>query len=75
MYSEGRYPADISRLSREQVVFDMVYGIRTPLLKAADRASCRTFDGSDMLVGQGAASFKLWFGKEPDRKVMRRALE
>ena len=75
MYSEGRYPADISGLNRDHIVFDMVYGIRTPLLKAADRASCKSFDGTDMLVGQGAASFRLWFGKEPDLKVMRRALQ
>ena len=74
MYSDGRYPADVTSLKPEQIVFDMVYGVRTPLLSAAESAGCRVFDGSDMLVGQGAASFRLWFGRDPDEGVMREAL-
>ena len=74
MYSEGRYPADINSLNTDQTVFDMVYGRRTPLLTAAETAGCRAFDGSDMLVGQGAVSFRHWFGIEPDKKIMKEAL-
>ena len=74
MYSDGRYPADVTSLKAEQIVFDMVYGVRTPLLSAAESAGCKMFDGSDMLIGQGAASFRLWFGRNPDRDVMREAL-
>ncbi len=74
MYTEGRYPADVTRITDKQTVFDMVYGIKTPLLSAAEGAGCRTFDGSDMLVGQGAASFRHWFGREADTKVMKEAL-
>ena len=74
MYTEGRYPADVSSLRKDQIVFDMVYGTSTPLLTAAARAGCLSFDGSDMLVGQGAASFRHWFGTEPDRRVMKEAL-
>ena len=74
MYTDGRYPADVTCLDASQTVFDMVYGIRTPLIAAAERAGCNIRDGTDMLVGQGAASFGLWFGKEADTTVMRRSL-
>ena len=72
---EGSYPADLSKLTKDQTVFDMVYGRETPLTSTASARGCRIVDGKDMLVGQGAASFRLWFGKEPDCDVMRGALE
>ena len=31
-------------------------------------------DGREMLLRQGAAAFRRWFGREPDVEVMRRAL-
>lgn len=71
---DGKYPADVSFLSKTQTVFDMVYGRSTPLTKMAGAVGCKLVDGKEMLVGQGAASFKLWFGKEPDCDVMRGAL-
>lgn len=74
MYAEGSYPADVTSIGKDQVVFDMVYGIRTPLLSVAESAGCTMFDGSDMLVGQGAASFRHWFGTDADTKVMKEAL-
>lgn len=72
---EGKYPADISSLSKDQTVFDMVYGRDTPLTSAAASKGCRIVDGKEMLIGQGAASFRMWFGKEPDCDVMRGALK
>ena len=72
---EGEYPADISPLTGDQTVFDMVYGRETPLTSAAAYKGCRVVDGKEMLVGQGAASFRMWFGKDPDCDVMRGALE
>ena len=72
---DGDYPSDISCLSADQTVFDMVYGRDTPLTSAARSKGCRIIDGSEMLIGQGAASFRMWFGREPDHDVMRGALE
>ena len=72
---DGEYPADISVLTEGQTVFDMVYGKETPIISMAKSKGCKLADGRDMLVGQGAASFKLWFGKEPDTDIMRGALE
>ena len=72
--TEGTYPAEIA-LDKDMTVFDMVYGRETPLISMAKQAGCRLVDGADMLVGQGAASFRMWFGREPDTDVMRGALE
>ena len=72
---EGTYPADISELDGGQTVFDMVYGWDTPLISAARAKGCRLADGADMLVGQGTASFRMWFGREPDTEIMKGALQ
>ncbi len=72
---KGDYPSDISALTNEQTVFDMVYGRETGLTSKAKAAGCRLVDGKEMLVGQGAASFRMWFDKEPDCDIMRGALE
>ncbi len=71
---EGEYPADIRGMKKDVKVFDMVYGRETPLTSMADKIGCRIVDGGDMLVGQGAESFRLWFGKEPDMKVMKETI-
>ena len=72
---DGEYPANINEIQKCQTVFDMVYGRQTGLIRAALDKGCRIVDGADMLVGQGAVSFELWFGKKPDTEVMKRALE
>ena len=71
---EGQYPADLSDLEKDHTVFDMVYGRPTGLLDLAQARGCTIVDGSDMLVGQGAASFEMWFGVRPDTEVMRKAI-
>ena len=53
----------------------MVYGKETPIQAIAKRKGCKLVDGADMLIGQGAASFRMWFGKEPNVDVMRGALQ
>ena len=71
---DGEYPADIRKLKSDAEVFDMVYGRDTPLVVRARNLGCRMIDGKDMLVGQGAESFRLWFGKEPGMKIMEKAI-
>ncbi|MBP5203338.1 MAG: shikimate dehydrogenase [Candidatus Methanomethylophilaceae archaeon] len=71
---EGAYPSDVSSLRPEQSVFDMVYGRSTPLLELARSRGCPSKDGTDMLVAQGAESFRLWFWKDPDVSAMREAV-
>jgi shikimate dehydrogenase len=55
------------------IAFDLIYGRETPFLREAASRDCRAFDGLEMLVHQGAESFRLWIGVEPEVGVMREA--
>jgi shikimate dehydrogenase len=60
---------------KSAVVSDLVYRPRfTPLLKAAKRRGLKIHTGEGMLLHQGAAAFRLWTGKRPDVRVMKKAL-
>ena len=49
-------------------IFDMVYApLDTELLRAADARGFQTIDGLQMLVGQAAAAFELFFGQPAPR--------
>lgn len=62
-------PIDLSRFYSDTIVFDMVYSpLETPLLKEAKRLGFRTIDGLEMLIGQAAAAFELFFGAAPPRE-------
>jgi shikimate dehydrogenase len=57
---------DLSPLPEHALVYDLVYApIETPLLKAARARELETVDGLEMLVGQAAIAFELFFGKAP----------
>ena len=44
-------------------MYDIVYApLVTPLLAAAEARGLETIDGLEMLVGQAAAAFELFFG-------------
>jgi len=75
MYGSGEYPVNICQLTRHHTVFDMVYGIETPLISQAKEASADIISGEDMLAAQGAASLEMWTGKKNLFKIMRRALK
>lgn len=56
-------------------VYDMVYGAEpTALVRAALAAGIPAADGRSMLVGQGEAAFRLWFGVAAPTGVMRNAI-
>ncbi len=58
-----------------QTVVDLAYGTdETALVAAARAAGCPVVDGREALVRQGAASFRLWTGREPPVDVMRAAV-
>lgn len=55
-------------------VFDLLYTPRaTRLLVAARVMGCRTVEGVEMLVEQGARSFEIWTGVRPPIEAMRDA--
>jgi shikimate dehydrogenase len=61
-------------LHERLAVFDLVYRPRiTLLLSRAAEAGCRTIEGIELLIEQGARSFELWTGARAPVEVMRRA--
>ena len=59
---------DLSVLPDDAVVYDVVYApLETPLLAAARARNLETVDGLDMLIGQAALAFELFFGVAPPR--------
>ena len=53
------------------LVYDVVYNPwLTPLLRLAQKAGANILGGLPMLVYQGAASFKLWTGREAPVDIM-----
>jgi len=59
---------DLAPLPDDALVYDIVYApLETPLLAAAEARGLETVDGLDMLVGQAALAFELFFGAAPPR--------
>lgn len=67
---DGQPPLDLdlTPLPEHAVVYDIVYApLETPLLAQARDRELDTVDGLEMLVGQAALAFELFFGAEPPR--------
>ncbi len=61
---------DLSTLPDDAVVYDIVYTpLETQLLKSARALNLDTVDGLDMLIGQAALAFQLFFGVAPPADV------
>ena len=59
---------DLSALPDDAVVYDVVYApLETVLLAAARSRDLETVDGLDMLIGQAALAFELFYGVAPPR--------
>lgn len=68
-------PIDISLLPKNAAIIDLVYGPNsTPLIREAKAKGHLAADGTGMLVEQGALAFRRWFGINPDKEVMWRAI-
>lgn len=60
---------DLSAQPDDCVVYDIVYApLQTELLAAAEARGLETIDGLEMLVGQAALAFELFFGIAPPRE-------
>ena len=72
---EDVMPVDVERLGTQTAVYDLVYrDLGTAWTRAAKARGLRAEDGLRMLVEQGAAAFRCWFGIEPSREVMWKSL-
>jgi shikimate dehydrogenase len=68
MKGQPDYAPDLSGLPDHTIVYDLVYApLETALLAAADAQGLRFLNGLDMLVGQAAMAFELFFGVVPPR--------
>jgi shikimate dehydrogenase len=75
MDAKNNPPIDVRWIQRTHCVFDAVYRpVRTKLLRDAAASGAKTINGLDMLVNQGACSFKLWTGMKAPLRDMRHAI-
>lgn len=68
---EGQFPLrlDLSPLPGGAVVYDIVYvPLDTELLQAARARGLRTIDGLEMLIGQAALAFEIFFDAQAPRE-------
>jgi shikimate dehydrogenase len=71
----GPSPVDVSRMSPDAVVYDMVYRpVRTSFLAQAEGAGASTVPGWEMLLHQAALSFSILHDREAPIRAMKRAL-
>ncbi|MFN3395377.1 MAG: shikimate dehydrogenase [Thermodesulfovibrionales bacterium] len=66
-------PIDISLLTGDKVVCDLIYK-DTFLLRSARQRGCKTLNGLGMLLYQGVLAFEIWTGMKAPVEVMREAL-
>jgi shikimate dehydrogenase len=70
------HPLSLSRLRPGTPVLDLVYRRGgTPWVRALQKNSFPAADGTEMLLGQGAAAFSRWWGIPAPLAAMRAALE
>lgn len=69
-------PFDLSSLSDVGAAFDLVYrrDRPTPWVRHARKLGISAADGTEMLLGQGAAAFHCWFGSRPSLELLRAAI-
>ena len=66
MVGQPPLDVDLSPLPDDACVYDIVYTpLETDLLKAAKARGLETVDGLEMLVGQAALAFEMFFGVAP----------
>lgn len=74
MKDQPPLPLDLDGLAADAWVFDIVYTpLETELLKAARTLGLRTVDGLDMLIGQAADAFALFFDAPAPRSPAQEA--
>ncbi|MBS0208944.1 MAG: shikimate dehydrogenase [Planctomycetes bacterium] len=73
---EARVPVKFDQLASGAVVADVIFNpVDTRFLHEAKARGARTLDGLGMIVNQGAIGFRLWTGLDPDKALMRDAVE
>jgi len=72
---ENKSPVKAAATVAYQYVVDVIYNpLKTKLLADAEKNDCHIISGLDMFVHQGAEQLRLWTGKEPPRKLMKKVI-
>lgn len=70
MVGQPSFQPDLSPLPDSATVYDIVYApLETGLLKAARARGLRTLDGLEMLIGQAALAFDIFFDAQAPREL------
>ncbi|ODT91853.1 MAG: shikimate dehydrogenase [Sphingobium sp. SCN 64-10] len=70
MVGNAPYVPDLAALPASATVYDIVYApLETPLLAEARAHGLETVDGLEMLIGQAALAFDIFFDAEPPREL------
>jgi len=75
--ADALQPQELAGLDEGSLVVDLAYrrdGQPTPMMAAVANRPERGVDGREILVRQGAAAFRAWFGTEAPIEVMTRAV-
>lgn len=74
--ADAALPLALDSLRPEVLVADVTPDLpQTRLLSEAAGRGCRTIDGLSMFIEHVALGFQLWTGVDPDRQVLREAVE
>jgi shikimate dehydrogenase len=69
MMGQPALEIDLEPLPGDALVYDIVYApVETPLLQQAAARGLETVDGLEMLIGQAALAFEIFFGAAPPRQ-------
>ncbi|NLL52231.1 MAG: shikimate dehydrogenase [Peptococcaceae bacterium] len=70
-----QYPFSIEGINPAAWVVDLIYSPTiTPFLAQAAHQGCKTWNGLEMLLYQGALAWKIWLNREAPLELMRQAL-
>ncbi|MHA2288522.1 MAG: shikimate dehydrogenase [Promethearchaeota archaeon] len=76
MYPDvNKTPISKDLLTDHLYVYDIIYNpLNTQLLKDASEIGCKTLNGIEMFINQGALAFEWWTGTKPNTNTMKKTI-
>ncbi len=76
MYPDvNKTPISKDLLADHLFVYDIIYNpLNTQLLKDASEIGCKTLNGIEMFINQGALAFEWWTGTKPNTNKMKKTI-
>jgi len=71
----SKTPISKELLTNHLFVYDIIYNpLQTQFLKDASEIGCKTLNGLDMFINQGALAFEWWTDRTPNIKLMKKKI-